>query len=89
MSEKPISPRCVVACWRTWLSVGSARRLNQYYIRQIETFTLFLGRSPDTATAEDVRRFQVHLTETGVGPSSINQGSHSAAFLLWHYTRPA
>ena len=35
------------------------------YIRHIETFAKFLGRSPDTATAEDVRRYQVHQTEKG------------------------
>jgi integrase/recombinase XerD len=33
------------------------------YIYHVESFTAFLGRSPDTATAEDVRRLQVHLTE--------------------------
>jgi site-specific recombinase XerD len=32
----------------------------------------FLGRTPDTATAEELRAFQVHLTETGVRPPTIN-----------------
>jgi integrase/recombinase XerD len=31
------------------------------YIRHVRTFTAFLGRSPDTATPEDLRRFQLHL----------------------------
>jgi integrase/recombinase XerD len=31
-----------------------------------------LGRSPDTATAEELRAFQVHLTETGVRPPTTN-----------------
>jgi integrase/recombinase XerD len=31
-----------------------------------------LGRSPDTATAEDLRAFQLHLTATGVQPPTIN-----------------
>ena len=35
------------------------------YFRHIKTFTAFLGRSPDTATAEDLRRFQLHRTESG------------------------
>jgi integrase/recombinase XerD len=48
----------------------------------IESFTAFLGRSPDTAAAEDVRRFQVHLTETGVGPSSINQAATALRFFF-------
>jgi integrase len=45
------------------------------YIRHIESFARFLGRSPDTATAEDVRRFQVHLTERGVQPPTLNSSA--------------
>jgi hypothetical protein len=33
---------------------------------------VFLGRSPDTATAEELRAFQLHLTATGVQPPTIN-----------------
>jgi integrase/recombinase XerD len=36
------------------------------HIRSCRRFTAFLGRSPDTATVEDIRRFQLHLAETGV-----------------------
>ncbi|HWX58959.1 MAG TPA: phage integrase N-terminal SAM-like domain-containing protein, partial [Bradyrhizobium sp.] len=39
------------------------------YIRQVKTFTSFLGRSPDTATAEDLRRFQLHQTRWSVEPA--------------------
>ena len=35
------------------------------------SFAGFLGRSPDTATAEDVRRFQVHQHESGAQPPTI------------------
>ena len=35
------------------------------YIRFVRSFAAFLGRSPDTATAEDIRRFQVHQRESG------------------------
>jgi integrase/recombinase XerD len=42
------------------------------YIRHVKSFTALLGRSPDTATAEDLRRFQLHQTETGVRAPSIN-----------------
>ena len=42
------------------------------YIRAVKTLTIFLGRSPDTATAEDLRLFQLHLTENRVRPPSIN-----------------
>jgi integrase/recombinase XerD len=42
------------------------------YIRLVRSFAAFLGRSPDTATAEDIRRFQVHQRESGVQPPTIN-----------------
>ena len=42
------------------------------YIRAVKRLAIFLGRSPDTATAEELRAFQLHLTETGFQPQSIN-----------------
>ena len=42
------------------------------YIRVIKNLTIFLGQSPDTSTAEDLRLFQLHLTESGVRPPTIN-----------------
>jgi site-specific recombinase XerD len=42
------------------------------YIRFVRSFAAFLGRSPDTAQAEDIRRFQVHQRASGVQPPTIN-----------------
>ena len=42
------------------------------YIRVVKNFTIFLGRSPDTASNEDLRLFQLHLSENGVGAPTIN-----------------
>src|ERR1700729_2918627 len=42
------------------------------YISFVRDFAAFLGRAPDTATAADVRRFQVHQRESGVQPPTIN-----------------
>jgi len=42
------------------------------YIRFVRSFAAFLKRPPDTATAEDVRRFQVYQRESGVQPPTIN-----------------
>src|SRR5258705_4414788 len=42
------------------------------YVRNVRAFAAFIGRSPDTATAEDLRRFQLHQTQTGMQPPSIN-----------------
>ena len=42
------------------------------YIRAVKKLTRFLGRSPDTASAEDLRRFQLHLVSTGVSNITLN-----------------
>jgi integrase/recombinase XerD len=42
------------------------------YIRFVRSFAAFLKRSPDTATAEDIRRFQLHQHESGVQSPTIN-----------------
>jgi integrase/recombinase XerD len=42
------------------------------YIRAVINLTRFLDRSPDTATAEDLRRYQLHLVETGISRISLN-----------------
>src|SRR5262249_28052508 len=42
------------------------------YVRSVRSFAAFLKRSPDTATPEDIRRFQVYQAENGVQPQSIN-----------------
>jgi integrase/recombinase XerD len=52
------------------------------YIRNIENFAKFLGRSPDTATGEDLRRYQVHQTQNGVHPPALNGSVAALRFLL-------
>ena len=42
------------------------------YIRDVGRFATFLGRSPDTATAEDVRRFQIEQGELDVPAPTMN-----------------
>ena len=49
-----------------------ASETQRNYIRAVKNLTVFLGRSPDTATAEDLRLFQLHLSSTGVRPPTIN-----------------
>jgi site-specific recombinase XerD len=43
------------------------------YVQRVKNFTAFLGRSPDTASFEDVRRYQLHLAASGVGVPTLNQ----------------
>ena len=42
------------------------------YVRSVRNLTVFLGRSPDTASNEDVRRFQLHLASDGISAASMN-----------------
>ena len=51
---------------------GLREETQRDYIRFVRSFAAFVGRSPDTATAEDLRRFQVHQAESGVQPPTIN-----------------
>ncbi len=53
------------------------------YIRGCKRFAAFLKRPPETATAEDIRRFQVHLAEEGVSASicTRNQTMVGVGFL--------
>jgi len=46
--------------------------IQREYIRAVKNLTIFLRRSPDSATAEELRAFQLHMTETGVRPPTIN-----------------
>ena len=52
------------------------------YVQRVKTFAVFLGRSPDTASFEDVRRYQLHLTASGVGVPTINQAVSTLRFLF-------
>ena len=46
------------------------------------TFAAFLGRSPDTATSEDLRRFQVHLAKQQIGVATINAAIAALRFFF-------
>ena len=42
------------------------------YLRAVRNFTKYLGRSPDTATIDDLRNYQLHLVDAGTSPTSLN-----------------
>lgn len=42
------------------------------YIRAVRNFANYLGRSPDTATVDDLRNYQLHLVDAGTSPMSLN-----------------
>jgi integrase/recombinase XerD len=51
---------------------GIGEKAQQSHIRAIKDFASFLGRSPDTATPEELRSYQLHMTDAGVSPSTFN-----------------
>jgi len=71
MTDKPISPlrqRMI----EDMTARHFAEKAQTDYIRYVKSFAAFLGRSPDTASAEDLRLFQQHMTKTHVSPGVIN-----------------
>lgn len=42
------------------------------YVRAVRRFAKYLGRSPDTASVEDLRGYQLHLVDHGISPISLN-----------------
>jgi integrase/recombinase XerD len=59
-----------------------APKTQQGYIRAVKNFAAFLGRSPNTASFEDVRRYQLHLARSGVGVPTLN---HAVATLRFFF----
>ena len=81
MSDKPISP-----LRQRMIDDMTARRIKEKvqkdYVRHVRTFAAFLGRSPDTATSEDLRRFQVHLAQQQIGVATINAAIAALRFFF-------
>src|SRR5690606_29709855 len=49
-----------------------SRETQRNYLRDIGRLATFLGRSPDTATADDLRRFQIEQQQDGVPVPTMN-----------------
>lgn len=49
-----------------------SRGTQSQYILAIKRFSEYFGHSPDRATAEDLRLFQLHLVKSGLGTPTIN-----------------
>ena len=61
---------------------GFSEKTRNDYIRNVRTLAAFIGRSPDTATEEDLRRFRHHQGQTGVRPPSINSAVAALRFFF-------
>jgi integrase/recombinase XerD len=83
----------------------AARKLNPHtqrsHISSCKRFAAWLKRSPDTATADEVRRFQLHLVESGASIGNRNRimtgvrflfrvtlRRHDLAAEIWHLKEP-
>jgi hypothetical protein len=71
MTEAPVSP-----LRRRMIEDMTIRklapRMQEGYIRAVNSFSAFLGASPDAARFEDLRRYQLHLVSIGAGAPTIN-----------------
>ena len=61
-----------------------SRETQRYYIRDVGRFATFFGRPPDTATAEDLRRFQVEQREAGMPVPTMNAIVAALRFFFTH-----
>ncbi|MHB8354134.1 MAG: tyrosine-type recombinase/integrase [Burkholderiales bacterium] len=52
------------------------------YLRAVRNFAKYLGRSPDSATVEDLRQYQLHLVDHGISPSSLNAAISGLKFFF-------
>jgi site-specific recombinase XerD len=59
-----------------------APKTQQGYIRTVKDFAAFLGRSPDTASLEDVRRFQLQLAANGAATPILNHTVSALRFFF-------
>src|SRR5215468_4442824 len=81
MSETPISP--LRARMIEDMSVRKfGEKTQNDYIRHVKSFSSFLGRSPAKATAEDLRRYQVHQSKAGEQPPTINSAVSALRFFF-------
>jgi site-specific recombinase XerD len=64
----------------------NARKLGKHsqrsHIHSCKRFAAFLKRSPETATPDDIRRFQLHLIESGLSICNRNRIMTGVKFLV-------
>ena len=59
-----------------------APRTQDVYLHIVREFARFLGRSPDTATVEDLRRYQLYLVDHGTSAVSLNHAITGLKFFF-------
>ncbi len=61
---------------------GFASKTQKGYTGAVRDFTAFLGRSPDQARAEDLRRYQLHMRSAGASAISMNTAVSGLRFFF-------
>ena len=81
-----MSTGAITALRQRMIEDMNARKLGAHsqrsYIHSCRRFAAFLKRSPDTAAPDDVRRFQLHLAETGMSICNRNRIMTGLRFLF-------
>ena len=81
MLDKPISP-----LHQRMIDDMTARRFSEAtrrdYARHVRNFEAFLGRSPETATCEDLRDYQLHVAEQKIGAATVNSAVSALRFFF-------
>ena len=61
---------------------GMGEKTQKAHIRGVKDFATFLGRAPDTATPEELRAYQLHMTDAGVSAETFNARIVSLRFFF-------
>ena len=81
MTDKAISP-----LRRRMIDDMAIRKLGPKtqsgYIRAVKNFVAFLGHSPDQASTDDIRRYQLHLASSDLGVPSVNAAMTALRFFF-------
>jgi integrase/recombinase XerD len=59
-----------------------AAKTQHDYVQRVKDFAAFLGRSPDSASKEDVRRYQLHLASSGARTPKLNGAVSALRFFF-------
>jgi site-specific recombinase XerD len=81
MTDRTISPlrqRMTEDMTIRGFTVGTQRG----YLVAVENFTSFLGRAPDGATTEDLRRYQLHMRSSGASATTMNAAVSALRFFF-------
>jgi site-specific recombinase XerD len=86
--NEPISATVVSPLRQRLIDDMNMRRFSpetqRNYLRDVGRFATFVGRSPDRATAEDLRRFQIEQGEAGMPAPTMNSIVSALRFFFTH-----